>query len=84
MERPCASSKEKARGPGDDWAAIIIILAEISVKLGDPARIGKAAEACANAGSVVKGVSVAMDTEQLLYEAGYLQDAATLLRLSGG
>jgi hypothetical protein len=45
--------------------------------------IAKAAEACALAGSVDEGVSVSMDIEQILYEAGRLQDAASLLnRLS--
>ena len=41
------------------------------------------AEACAVAGSVAEGVTVSMDIEQLIYEAGRLHDAASLLnRLS--
>jgi hypothetical protein len=44
------------------------------------ARIAKAAEACALAGSVAEGVTVSMDIEQLIYEAGRLQDAASLLK----
>jgi hypothetical protein len=63
--------------------AIKIILTEIHSKLSEAARIAKAAEACALAGSVAEGVSVSMDIEQLIYEAGRLQDAASLLnRLS--
>jgi hypothetical protein len=63
--------------------AITIILTEIHSKLNEAARIAKAAEACALAGSVGEGVSVSMDIEQLIYEAGRLQDAASLLsRLS--
>ena len=63
--------------------AIKILLGEIHSKLNEAARIAKAAEACALAGSVVEGVSVSMDIEQLIYEAGRLQDAASLLnRLS--
>jgi hypothetical protein len=63
--------------------AIRIILTEIHSKLNEAARIAKAAEACALAGSVAEGVSVSMDIEQLIYEAGRLQDAASLLsRLS--
>jgi hypothetical protein len=63
--------------------AITIILTEIHSKLNEAARIAKAAEACALAGSVSEGVSVSMDIEQLIYEAGRLQDAASLLsRLS--
>jgi hypothetical protein len=63
--------------------AIRIMLTEIHSKLNEAARIAKAAEACALAGSVAKGVAVSMDIEQLIYEAGRLQDAASLLnRLS--
>ncbi len=63
--------------------AITIILIEIHLRLDEAARIAKAAEACAVAGSIAEGVSVSMDIEQILYEAGRLQDAASLLnRLS--
>ena len=63
--------------------AIRSALTEIHSKLNEAARIAKAAEACALAGSVVEGVTVSMDIEQLLYEVGRLQDAASLLnRLS--
>jgi hypothetical protein len=63
--------------------AIRIVLTEILSKLNEAARIAKAAEACALAGSIAEGVTVSMDIEQLIYEAGRLQDAAALLnRLS--
>jgi hypothetical protein len=63
--------------------AIKIILSEIHTKLDEAARVANAAEACALAGSVAEGVSVSMDIEQLIYEAGRLHDAASLLnRLS--
>jgi hypothetical protein len=63
--------------------AIRIVLTEIHSKLNEAARIAKAAEACALAGSAAEGVTVSMDIEQLIYEAGRLQDAASLLsRLS--
>jgi len=58
---------------------IKVLLSEIHRRLDDAARIAKAAEACASAGSVAEGVSVSMDIEQLIYEAGGLQDAASLL-----
>ena len=62
--------------------AIKIVLTEIHSKLNEAARIAKAAEACALAGSVAEGVPVSMDIERLIYEAR-LQDAASLLnRLS--
>ena len=63
--------------------AIKIVVIEIHSKLNEAARIAKAAEACALAGSVAEGVTVSMDIEQLIYEAGRLQDAVSLLnRLS--
>jgi hypothetical protein len=63
--------------------AVKIVMTEIHSKLNEAARIAKAAEACALAGSVTEAVTVSMDIEQLIYEAGRLQDAASLLnRLS--
>ncbi len=65
--------------------AIRIVLTEIYSRLNEAARIAKAAEACALAGSVAEAVTVSMDVEQLIYEAGRLQDAVSLLnRLSRG
>ena len=64
--------------------AIEVCLSEIHSRLSEAARIAKAAEACALAGSISEGVSVSMDIEQMIYDAGRLQDAALLLnRLSG-
>ena len=64
-------------------SAIKILLTEIHSKLSEAARVAKAAEACALAGSIAEGVSVSMEIEQLIYEAGRLGDAASLLnRLS--
>ena len=63
--------------------AIRIMLTEIHSKLNEAARIAEAAEACALAGSITEAVTVSMDIEQLVYEAGRLQDAASPLnRLS--
>jgi len=63
--------------------AIKACLSEIHSRLSEAARIAKAAEACASAGSIAEGISVSMDIEQLIYEAGRLHDAASLLnRLS--
>ena len=59
--------------------AIRIVLTEMHSKLNEAARIAKAAEACALAGSIAEAVSVSMDIEQLIYEVGRLQDAASLL-----
>jgi hypothetical protein len=63
--------------------AIVACLIEIHSRLSEAAQIAKAAEASASAGSIAEGVSVLMDIEQLIYEAGRLHDAASLLnRLS--
>lgn len=63
--------------------AIKVCLTEIHSRLREAERIARAAEACANAGSVTEAVTISMDIEQLIYEAGRLQDAASLLnRLS--
>ena len=62
--------------------AIKTLLTGIHSKLSDAARIAKAAEACALAG-IDEGVTVSMDIEQLIHEAGLSHDAASLLnRLS--
>jgi len=63
--------------------AIKSIISEIRAKLTEATRIAKAAEVCVLAGSVTEGVTVSMEIEQLIYEAGRLHDAASLLnRLS--
>jgi hypothetical protein len=62
---------------------IKLIIAEIHSKLDEATRIAKAAEACVQNGAIAEGIEVSMDIEQLIYEAGRLQDAASLLnRLS--
>jgi hypothetical protein len=63
--------------------AIKICLHEIYSKLNEATRLARAAEACVLAGSVAEGVEVSMDIEQLIYEAGRLHDAVSLMhRLS--
>lgn len=59
--------------------AIKLIIAEIHTRLSEAARIAKAAEACVQNGAIGEGVELSMDIEQLIYEAGRLQDAASLL-----
>jgi hypothetical protein len=59
--------------------AIKVYLKEISTRLDEAASIAKAANACAEAGNADKGVHVAMDIEQLCYEATRLLDAASLI-----
>jgi hypothetical protein len=64
-------------------AAIRICLKEARQRLDEAASVAKAAEACAEAGNVSKGIEVGMDIEQAIYEASRLFDAASLMnRLS--
>ncbi|MGL3111422.1 hypothetical protein [Bradyrhizobium sp. BR 1432] len=63
--------------------AIKACLVEIHAKLKEASQIAKAAQACAEAGSLAEAVHVSMDIEQLIYEIGRLHDAVCLLgRLS--
>jgi hypothetical protein len=65
--------------------AIKVYLREIHSRLSEAAGIAKAADACAKAGNADKGVHVALDIEQLCYEATRLLDAASLInRLAKG
>ena len=65
--------------------AIKAYLKEIHTRLNEAAGIAKAADACAEAGNADKGVHVALDIEQLCYEATRLLDAASLInRLAKG
>lgn len=59
--------------------AIKLIIAEIHTRLSEATRIAKAAEACVQNGAIAEGIEVSMDIEQLIYEAGRSQDAASLL-----
>jgi hypothetical protein len=54
-------------------------LTEIRGRLDKAAGIGRAADACAGAGFHEKGLEVALDMEQLLYEATTLLNAASLI-----
>jgi len=59
--------------------AIKVYLKEIHTRLNEAAGIAKAADACAEAGDADRGVKVALDIEQLVYEATRLLDAASLI-----
>ena len=63
--------------------AVTACFSKIHSRLAEATRIAKAAEACAQAGSVGEAVTISMDIEQLIYEAGRLHEAASLMnRLS--
>ena len=59
--------------------AIKVYLKEIRQRLDEAARIAKAADVCAEAGSPDEAVHIALDIEQLAYEATRLLDAASLI-----
>jgi hypothetical protein len=59
--------------------AVAACLDEMHTRLSEATRIAKAAQACAQAGSLSEAVTLSMDIEQLIYEAGRLHDAASLL-----
>ncbi|WP_426610583.1 hypothetical protein [Bradyrhizobium sp. McL0616] len=59
--------------------AVIACLGEIHKQLSEAAQIAKAAEACALAGRVPEAITISMNIEQLIYEAGRLHDAASLM-----
>jgi len=59
--------------------AIGAMLAAIQVRLEEAARIARAATACAQAGSINEGVTLALDIEQGIHEAGRLLDAVSYL-----
>jgi hypothetical protein len=58
-------------------------LTEIRSRLDKVAGIARAADTCAGAGFHEKGLEVALDMEQLLYEATTLLNAASLINRIG-
>ena len=58
---------------------IKVYLTEIRMRLDRAAGIGRATDACAGAGFHEKGLEVALDMQQLLYEATALLNAASLV-----
>ena len=76
----CGGTKELT--PMDPQLAETTIktyLNEIRSRLDRAAGISRAADACASAGFHEKGLEVALDMEQLLYEATTLLNAASLI-----
>jgi hypothetical protein len=59
--------------------AIKVCMKQVNNNLAEASRLTHAAEACASADSVVEGVEVFMNLEQLLYEASRRHDAVCLM-----
>ena len=62
---------------------IRVYLSQIRARLDEAAGIAKAAETCADSGNVGKGIEIALDVEQLLYEVNTFLDAASLIHRLG-
>jgi hypothetical protein len=62
---------------------IKVYLSQMRVRLDEAASIAKAAEACADTGNIQKGIEIALDVEQLLYEVNTFLNAASLIHRLG-
>jgi hypothetical protein len=60
-----------------------VYLKEMRERLEQAASIAKAAEACAKTGNVEKGIEIALDIEQLIYEVNTFLNAASLINRVG-
>lgn len=60
-------------------ATLKIHVKEMRVRLDRAAGIGKAAEACADAGNIEKAIEIALDVEQLIYEVNTFLNAASMI-----
>ena len=58
---------------------IIGHLKEMRERLDRAASIARAAQTCADTGNVEKGVEIALDVEQLIYEVNTFLNAASLI-----
>jgi hypothetical protein len=58
-------------------------LTEMRARLEKAASIAKAAEACAISGNVEKGIEVALDLEQIVYEVNTFLNAASMINRLG-
>lgn len=56
-------------------------LNEIREQLDHAASIARTAQTCAHTGNIEKGVEIALDIEQLIYEVNTLLNAASLVNL---
>jgi hypothetical protein len=56
---------------------------EMRQRLEQATSIAKAAEACAENGNTEKGIEIALDLEQLIYEVNTLLNAASMLKRIG-
>ena len=62
---------------------IKVYLRQMRARLDEAASIAKAAEACADTGNFEKGIEIALDVEQLLYEVNTFLNAASMIHRLG-
>jgi hypothetical protein len=62
---------------------IKVYLKQMRDRLQRATSIARAAEACADAGNVEKGIEVALDIEQLIYEVTTCLNAASMINRLG-
>ena len=62
---------------------IKVYLSQMRARLDEAASIATAAEACADTGNFSKGIEIALDVEQLLYEVNTFLNAASLIHRLG-
>ena len=60
-------------------STIKVHLKEIRERLDHAASIARAAQTCAHTGNIEKGVEIALDIEQLIYEVNTFLNAASLV-----
>ena len=58
---------------------IKVHLKEMRERLDHAASIARAAQACADAGNIEKGIEIALDVEQLIYEVNTFLNAASMI-----
>jgi hypothetical protein len=66
-------------GPQAVETTLKAFLKEIRFRLAEASSIAGAAEACAQAGNLDKGIEIALDVESLTYEVNTLLNAAALI-----
>ena len=64
-------------------SALMMQLGFMRERLDQAAGLGRAAEACAKVGNIGKAIEIALDIEQLTYEANTLLNAASLMNRIG-
>ena len=60
-------------------ALLITLLRDMRERLDRASSIGIAAQACGDNGNIAKGIEIALDVEQIIYEVSTLLNAASLI-----